>query len=60
MGISFLTSLDAAAGVASGRFLFAKLANRRLAERLVLCNALNAPLGKAQARLVSALFKGIP
>lgn len=60
MGISFLTSLDAAAGVASGRFLFAKLANRRLAERLFLCSALNAPLDKAQARRVGALFKGIP
>lgn len=59
-GISFLTALDAAAGVESGRFLFAKLANRRLAERLFLCSALNAPLGKAQLRQVGALFKAIP
>ena len=60
IGISFLTSLDAAAGVASGRFRFAKLANRRLAERLFLCSAVNAPLGKAHLRQVGALFKAIP
>lgn len=60
VGISFLTSLDAAAGVAAGQFQFAKLANRRLAERLFLCSALNAPLGKAHLRQINTLFEHIP
>lgn len=59
-GISFLTSLDAAAGVAAQKFHFAQLDNRRLAERLFLCTALNAPLSAAQAKQVSTFFKSVP
>ncbi|WP_312525817.1 LysR family transcriptional regulator [Paracoccus sp. (in: a-proteobacteria)] len=60
VGISFLTSLDAAAGVRAGNFHFSRLDNRRLAERLFLCTAINAPLSAEQSRQVSTLFKSIP
>lgn len=59
-GISFLTSLDAAAGLQSGQFRFGKISNRRLSERLFLCSALNAPLQRGQSQLATALFKSIP
>jgi len=59
-GISFLTWLDAAAGVAEGRFRFAKLENRRLSEKLYLCAAANAPLGPLQAARTRALFRCVP
>jgi DNA-binding transcriptional LysR family regulator len=59
-GISFLTWLDAAAGVAEGRFHFAKLENRRLSEKLYLCAAANAPLGPLQAACTRALFRCVP
>ncbi|AGT10761.1 LysR family transcriptional regulator [Paracoccus aminophilus] len=60
VGISFLTSLDAAAGVAAGRFSFGRLGNRRLAERLSLCTALTAPLNAAQTRLIAGFFRNLP
>lgn len=59
-GISFLTWLDAAAGVTEGRFRFTKLENRRLSEKLYLCAAANAPLGPFQAKRIRALFRRVP
>lgn len=59
-GISFLTWLDAAAGVNQGRLLFARLENRRLSEKLCLCSAANAPLSKTQTDHVASLFRRIP
>jgi len=58
--VSFLTSLDAAAGRRSGQLLFAKLANRRLSERLFLCSAINSPLLPHQAAISEAIFNSIP
>lgn len=59
-GVSFLTWLDAAAGVACGDLCFAPLASRRLAERLFLCTAIAAPLDAGQLELLVKLYRGIP
>lgn len=60
LGLSFLTSLDAAAGVAAGRYLFGPLQNRRLAERLSLCTSLGAPLRKEQLQKLLGFFQSLP
>lgn len=59
-GISLLNWLDVAPSVAEGRVLFARLANRRLSEKLYLCSAANAPLGQRQAARMRALFRSFP
>jgi DNA-binding transcriptional LysR family regulator len=59
-GVSFLTWLDVAAGVARGDFLFSPVASRRLAERLHVCIAANAKIDPLLLSVLDHIGRALP